>query len=173
MKEERKQIGGYEGKYRVSNTGKIKSKRGIMKFEYNLAGYPRVKLYWSWGKKDRHTYLVHRLVYNTFNDLPMGYNYKNLICHKDNNPKNSRLDNLYLGTYSDNMKQCREDGRLKVPALRGQDNPKAKLKNTDIPKILDMIENWICQNTIAQMYKVSKAAINSIYKKRAWKSFTL
>lgn len=172
MTEERKEIQWYEGKYRVSNTWKVKSRRWEMKFEYNRSGYPRIKFYGVWGKKDKHTYLVHRLVYNTFNNLPMEYNYKNLICHKDNDPSNPRLDNLFLGTYSDNMKQCRDEWRLKVPALRWEENTKAKLKNADIPNILDMIKNWTCQNAIAKIYGVSKSTINGIVKGRSRTTFT-
>lgn len=170
-REERREIQWYEWRYWVSNTWKVKSRFQELKFEYNHNGYPRIKLYGNGGKNDKHTYLVHRLVYNTFNNLPMDYNYENLICHKDNNPKNSRLDNLYLGTYSDNMKQCRDDGRLKVPAFKWERNPNSKLKNSDIQNILNMIKDWICQNKIAEMYWVGCGTINDIYKWRTWKNF--
>lgn len=172
MTEQRKEIPWFENKYRVSNMGRVKSKYWIMKFEHNHHGYPRIKFYGKWGKKDRHCYLVHRLVYNVFNNLPMEYNYKNLICHKDNNPKNARLDNLFIGTYSDNMSQCRDEWRLVVPAYKGEKNAKAKLKDEDIPKILDLINGGTPQNHIAKLYWVSDSVINSIYKWRSRKHLT-
>ena len=37
---------------------------------------------------------------------------KPCVCHKDNNPLNNRVSNLYWGTYSENMQQCIRDGRF-------------------------------------------------------------
>lgn len=92
--EEWKDIEGYEGKYQVSNKGRVKalnfkrtSKEKIIK-EANNKGYKAVKL-WKFGK--RKSYLVHRLVALSFIPNP-----KKLpqINHKDEDKLNNNADNL-------------------------------------------------------------------------------
>ena len=57
---------------------------------------------------------------------------KPCVCHKDNNPLNNRVNNLYWGTYSENMQQCIRDGRFShnsTPGKIGQDSPTSKYSN--------------------------------------------
>ena len=57
---------------------------------------------------------------------------KPCVCHKDNNPLNNRVSNLYWGTYSENMQQCIRDGRFShnsTPGKIGQDSPTSKYSN--------------------------------------------
>ncbi len=120
MEEVRKEIPWLpKWKYFVSNLGRVKSKRWIMKFERNHYWHNRIKLYWAWWRNDVRHYQVHRLVYCVFNDLD--YNFwldkhiskcEWLILHKDNNPDNNKLDNLYIWTQKENMWQCIEDWRF-------------------------------------------------------------
>ena len=102
----------------------------------------------------------------------MDYNYKNLICHKDNDPKNASLDNLYLGTYSDNMSQCRDEWRLKVPAYTGEKNPNSRLRNSDIPTILSMMKSGVSLSEVAKTFWVAKSTISDIYRGKTRKQFT-
>jgi len=90
-----KDIPNFEGRYMVSNLGRIKSmkyrhhnKEEILKQESNQ-NYKRVCLYTKDGK--RHHFGVHRLVAMAF--LPNPNNY-NEINHKDENPSNNCIDNL-------------------------------------------------------------------------------
>lgn len=93
-----KDIPGYEGKYQVSNLGRVRSldriddenhfrKGQIMKAKL-LRGYARVPL--RDGKKQK-DYQVHRLVALAFipnpDNLPQ-------VNHKDQNPGNNCVDNL-------------------------------------------------------------------------------
>lgn len=100
MKEEWRDIPGYEGIYQASNLGNIRSnytklqghptrsKGGILKATSNNNGYLSVALYKD-GKKKK--YLIHRLIATTFipnpNNLPQ-------INHKDENRHNNHADNL-------------------------------------------------------------------------------
>lgn len=90
-----KDVIGYEGKYEVSNTGKVRSlhfSRGNEVKELKLTndknGYKAVSL-WNDGKQS--TGKVHRLVAQAF--LPNPYNYPQ-INHKDENVANNHVDNL-------------------------------------------------------------------------------
>ena len=162
-------------KYFVSNMGRIKNKKWtIMTFESNRYWHQRIKLYGD-NMHDYKHYQVHRIVYCVFNGLDYWYGLNNslsecktLVLHKDNNPLNNRLDNLYIGTQKDNMRQCSNDWRVIVPVLKWEENPKAKLKNSDIPQIIELIKSGICQYKVAEMFWVSKSVINSIWKWRTW-----
>lgn len=100
-----KDIPGYEGKYQVSNTGRIKSLgnktyKSEHFLRYGCAGkskkYKNVILYDN-GKKD--FYLVHRLVWESFNGpIPDGMQ----VNHIDEDPSNNNLDNLNLMTPEEN-----------------------------------------------------------------------
>lgn len=95
MEEIWKDIEGYEGKYQVSNLGRVKSllKNGvnrerIMKQQKDKDGYMRIKLRKS---KTQKLYGVHRLVAFAFipneNNLPM-------VNHKDEDKANNFANNL-------------------------------------------------------------------------------
>ena len=90
-----KPIEGYEGRYEVSNCGRVKSyaqdrRNGKIKTgNPTFKGYQSIKL--SDGKGGSHWYPVHRLVAGAFIENP-----DNLpqVNHKDENKANNRADNL-------------------------------------------------------------------------------
>lgn len=100
-----KDVVGYQGKYQVSNLGRVKSlnfnntgKEKIMKQEIFNNGYCMVHFRKKISKKK----LVHRLVWQAFNGkIPQ----KLQVDHIDANKQNNRLDNLQLLTPSENVKK--------------------------------------------------------------------
>ncbi len=118
-----KDIPGYEELYAVSNYARVKSyqrsrvwRNGVMRVypERILIpalkkGYPFVDLYKD-GKCKQFT--IHRLVAQVFipnpDNLPQ-------VCHKDDNPLNNRVDNLFWGTQKDNHDDCHIKGRAYKP----------------------------------------------------------
>ena len=105
MKEVWKDIKGYEGLYKISNYGRIKSLERIIPTKINnndfklkrekilspsksKNGYLRICLFKNGNKK---TYSIHRLVAQAFipnpNNLPE-------VNHKDESKENNRVDNL-------------------------------------------------------------------------------
>ena len=111
MEEIWKDIVGYEGKYQVSNLGRVKSivwksvkKDTIFSIWKNRNGYCMVSLRKN-GKKTG--YLVHRLVYEAFNGtIPEGMQVNHISEDKNDN----RLENLNLLSAGDN---CRWGTRTK------------------------------------------------------------
>jgi hypothetical protein len=114
MEEIWKDIAGYEGKYQVSNLGRVRSlsristsrnasgeyqyktKEKILRTFTQRGGYQRV----SFGKgKDKKAFMVHRLVGMAF--VP-GYREGLFVNHKDENPHNNRADNLEWVTTAEN-----------------------------------------------------------------------
>lgn len=184
MEEIRKEIPWLpEWKYYVSNLWRVKNGKvqnrswRIMKFERNRYWHCRIKLYWDWWRNDVRHYQVHRLVYCVFNNLDYDYwldwsmsNYYWLILHKDNNPENNRLDNLYMWTQKDNMQQCIKDWRFSFLETKyWEENNSAILTEDDVRMIRALAECWVKQNLIAECLWASKSTINSIVAGRTWK----
>jgi len=95
MKEEWRDIPGFEGIYQISNTGKVLSlnyrNRGYAKEltpKINNKGYLWVQLF---KNKKSINAQMHRLVATVFVDNPNGFP---IINHKDENPFNNSSDNL-------------------------------------------------------------------------------
>lgn len=97
-------VSGYEGLYKISNLGKLKSlySRGsksdyIVKLNKNTAGYYFKSLYKNKNFKNNY---IHRLVASHFVENP--YN-KPQVNHKDGNKINNNADNLEWVNRSENQ----------------------------------------------------------------------
>ena len=108
MTEEWRDIKGYEGLYRVSNTGKVLSLHPHSSKQINptliigdmVRGYRRVDLRKN-GKRER--YLVHRLVAEAFIPRTAG---KGEINHIDGDKANNVVGNLEWCDRRENMKHA-------------------------------------------------------------------
>lgn len=107
MEEIWKPIEGYEGIYEVSSYGRVKSLARIAErerdgYSYNVPvperiltprksrkGYYQVRL--SIGHRQMKDFLIHQLVAIAFIPNPKGFP---MVNHKDENPKNNRVENL-------------------------------------------------------------------------------
>lgn len=108
-----KDVKGYEGRYQVSNYGRVRSlnyhltgKTRILKPYINPYGY---HMYTLFKKQKRWFIFVHRLVYMTFvSEIPC-FNKKGIgnermeINHIDKNKSNNAVWNLELVTHGENV----------------------------------------------------------------------
>lgn len=161
-----KEISWYEWRYWISNYWNVKSRFQQLKTEQNKMWYHRIKFYGSGWKFDKKTFQIHRLVYCTFNNIPIKFDWINLICHKDNNQMNNKLENLYLWIQKDNMRQCSLDWRVKIPSFKWSINPGSKLCEYEVKIIKKLLHKEVPQVTIAYAFDISKSVINSIHKWR-------
>jgi hypothetical protein len=98
MEEIWKDVVGYEGVYKVSNLGNVKTKTGrIRKHRLTTDGYPYVTLIKNGKRKDKS---IHRLVATAF--IPNPENLP-VVRHLDDCRTNFQISNLCWGTTKQNM----------------------------------------------------------------------
>lgn len=125
MEEIWKDVVGYEGRYKVSNTGKV---RGLLSGKilkpYNQRGYLFVCL--RVHQKGRN-FSIHRLVASAFVERQDG---KTDVNHTDGNKANNNADNLEWVTKSENIRHAIGMGlRPANPTTGrfGKDSPKSRI----------------------------------------------
>lgn len=108
MDEEWRPIRGYEGRYEVSNVGRVRSsyKRqgfdGVRHLQRRKAGYVKVDLGYKGAKK---TFDVHRLVAEAFIPNPAN---KTDVNHINGDKGDNRVSNLEWATRAENMAHSHE-----------------------------------------------------------------
>ena len=171
-----KDIKDYEGRYQVSNLGRVKSlervikrpkkvgcfvqKERILKPSKCKGGYMGVTLVID-KKKKRH--LVHRLVAIAFIKNPNSLKYVN---HIDAKRDNNKAKNLEWCTQSENKKHSYNLG---LSNKKGTNHHLSKFTESDIIDIRRKYEQeGLLQKTIAKEYNVSKATIWHIVNYKTW-----
>lgn len=178
-KEKYKSIESYKSLYEISRCWKLKTfnylwhwKEAIVKVEILKRGHSRVSLQINKIKK---RYLIHRLVYLTFNNLPLDSKIK-VLHRKESLDKywalNNDLDNLWWWTQKDNMRDCWNKWRWKVPMLKWEKIHSSKLKNEDILKIKDLYGKGCTQCVIANIFWVGQGNISRVVNNLTWKHIT-
>lgn len=113
-------------------------------------------------KKD---YSPHRLSAYVWLGLNLN-NHKMQACHKCDTPQCISPKHLFVGTQSDNIKDCYKKGRLVDNS--GSKCAAAKLHESDIPTIRQLLKEQSA-NKISKLYSVRPGAILDIKKGRTWK----
>ena len=134
--EEWRPVKGYEGRFEVSNYGRVKSfltmgncrKVGaeyahLLKPKKTNRGYLRVCLRIDGKTKD---FSVHRLVVDAFIGIPDGM----VVNHIDGCKTNNNLTNLEVVTYTGNLLHAIHTGLNRVP--KNKTKPIAVLRNGDV-----------------------------------------
>ena len=119
-----KDIPGFEGRYQVSNYGRVKSfnfrntgRANVLSTNPQKDGYPSVTLLLENGKAKK--FRVHRLVAKAFLE---NYSDSLEVDHIDTNKENNNLSNLRMCTRKEN---CNNELTLqhKAEAMRGEKSP--------------------------------------------------
>jgi hypothetical protein len=169
VQEEWKDVIGYAGRYRVSNTGKIHSMKryGVIRTKElrqspQVGGYLKVSLSVGSAKK---TLTVHSIVAQAFlGNRPHGLD----INHKDGNKANNRADNLEYITRGQNLSHAYRHG---LNSRKGEKNCGAKLSGETIEKIrTKYLEDQVSQTDLAKEYGVHQSTISHIVNHKNWKN---
>lgn len=97
-----------------------------------------------------------------YGEIPSGL----CVLHSCDNPGCVNPEHLFLGTPKDNAIDRQKKDRGHRP--RGEQCANAKLKNEDVIKIRNRINNNETVMKIAKDYNVSWTTINSIKKQKTW-----
>lgn len=149
--------------YTISTEGEIfsKYKKGEKLNPYlGTRGYFVVTMY----KNTIPTYKnVHRLLAETF--IPNTEN-KPLVLHKNDIRTDNRLENLYWGTFEENMEDRTRNGFN----VKGERNCRAKLTAKQVNEIRQRyIPRKVSSLKLAKEYNVSKCTILEIINYKTWR----
>lgn len=150
---------------------------------------------WEWNKSLTNTgygklihegksLISHRVSFEVFKgEIPEGL----FVCHTCDNKKCINPDHLWAGTQKDNILDAKSKGRLPIQFgrkhtqetkekfkkrlhsdRRGEKHHLRKLKNEDVFKIRNMLENGLTQTEIANQFGVHSSAISNIKNRKSW-----
>lgn len=149
--------------YKISSFWNIKSfKNWKEKFLKPWSKHHDYQCIYLCSNKKRNVKMIHRLVAAAF----LGLNLKNSkiqVWHKDNNPKNNKVENLYLTTHKENEEYKQLCNRTTFWEKSGS----AKLKEKDVLNIYKLYKEG---KTITEIQKIyNHKGIFDIIKGRNWK----
>lgn len=161
-----KDISGYEGLYRVSDTGEVFSIRAgrVLKPIVGNMGYVYVHL--CKGKNGTKVKRLHRLVAEAFIPNPLKLPQVN---HIDGDKSNNAVSNLEWCTGLDNMRHSIVTG---LRNLNGDKNPSAKLSAEEV---LEIRAKYVRGSkdfgtvALAREYGVTDVMIGKIVRGECWK----
>ena len=177
-KEVWKDIEGFEGKYQVSNFGRVRSlinNHGnprtipkILKARPDTKEYLHVALFKKGKAKDPK---VHRLVAKAFISNPEN---KPQVNHIDGNKQNNRADNLEWVTPSENIQHAYKSGLIKTrkSTRKGERAIGAKLTNAQAKEIRRKYKKGSRDKniyTLAKEYEVSSITILKVVNHKTYK----
>ena len=171
MKEEWKDIRGYEGRYQISNLGNVKSlnyantgRQKLLHPSSHHLGYLIVRLVRPENIRPENK-MVHTLVASAF--IPNSSN-KPCVNHIDGNKQNNVVTNLEWVTHKENMEHAITTG-LRNPHFNnkplGDNNPSRK-PILQFTKNGDFVKRWECISEASRYMKCTPAQITNNAKGR-------
>jgi len=157
-------IPGYEN-YSVSDLGRVKNSKKIMKQPLSTPGYHYVTLCKNATKKN---YFIHVLVLTVFDKPRPSEDFE--ACHIDGNCKNNALSNLKWGTAAENYADKLRHGR----GIAGENHGCRKLTLSQVNEIRSAYQNrangLYKAKEFQERFCVSRSAIQKAANGKNWNS---
>lgn len=155
-------IKGFGGNYEASNLGRIRSllwsEPKILKGSLDARGYIHHTI--SGNKR----IAAHRTVLQAIKprrDLHRGI----FACHRDNNPSNNRIDNLFWGTPADNNRHMVKCGHQ----VKGSRVAGALLTENKVREIRKLAKRGFSLQQIAERFGISRSTPHKILIGKNWR----
>ena len=171
-----REIGGFEGLYKVSNTGDVFSlpkvvkvggnggttmRGGILLKQTPLKNGGHLRVFLADGSGTKKSLLVHRLVAGAFLPNPQSHP---VINHIDQNPTNNTTANLEWCTVAHNNENCTRS----VGNQRGNANSQAKLTDEQVLKIRQRYAQTGNASLVAREFGLNPRHCLHIIKRTMW-----
>lgn len=163
----------YEELYHVSNTWHIKA--------ISTSDRCKERILKPGKKKSWHRYVnlcknsisrstsVHRLVWQAYFWIDIN-DRKICVLHKDDDPSNNHVDNLFIGTAKDNVQDMMSKGRNRNKVFRWENHGMATLTDAEVIEIRNKYTGEMWQQTaLAKEYNKKLYTINKIILRKSWK----
>lgn len=161
MNKEWRQIPNFPA-YHVSNYGEVFSFISMKQLEFREVPKDKHLIVNLYKNKRSSSYLVHRLVLETFIGLaPINTE----ASHLDGNPKNNRLDNLIWETRKENHARKVAHGTHR----QGEKINFTKLNEQQVKQIRELGKRGIQHVDIAPLFNISPNQVGKICHLEAWK----
>lgn len=129
-----------------------------------------MKQWYKWPYKTvrlaKKQYLVHRIVYCSFNKIPLKFEWQKsntIVMHKDDNWSNNNLDNLMMWSQQDNM-----DDMVKKWRRTYRRATKQKIWFEDVERIKKEYKKLWSIYKVAPLFWVSYATISRVINWKIW-----
>ena len=152
-----KPVAGYEDLYEVSDLGRVKGPKGIVKPKPTNNGYVRTEL-WCKGVRERPS--IHRLVAKIF------------VPNPENKPQVNHIDGDRLNNAAANLEWCTaQENSIHAVHLRqkwGTNVATAKLTDNDVIAIRVLSAKGIPGTWIAKTFGITNAQVSHIVLRQHW-----
>ena len=91
------------------------------------------------------------------------------VCHHCDNPSCVKFSHLFLGTYSDNLKDAVAKGRVVSPDNRGTNNGNSRLTINDVHEIRRLRSLGVTHSLLGKMWGISEMHASYIVRRIRWK----
>ena len=161
-----KDVTGFEGRFMITDFGRLFSINGRWKGVKLMQpavgkkeGYYITNL--RMKPKNRHV-RIHQLVGEHFVDNPDN---KPQLNHDDGNKLNNHYSNLKWCTIAENIEHAVRTGLIDI---KGEKHHHAKLKDCDIPLIFEMRNEGMLMKDIGNHFDVCRRTIGDVLNRRLW-----